>query len=288
MVKIPWFKVDDQLSFHAKTVLAGNSAMGLWVRAGAWASAHFTDGFIPAHMANAMANPMANTPDPEKLVESTLWDEAEGGYQFHDWDLFQPDSKSEKKKREEVSRARSEAGKKGAEARWKAENEAGKRGKSDGKPMANASTDDDKPMAPSRPDPSSIPKGIEPSPQKAQKKRETTIPDDWTPTEAHAAKAKEKGVHLETEAENFKLHAQAHDRRLVNWNAGFSTWLNKARPSGGPGGRPPGQQFPPRQSAAEREMQIAKERHERIGNGQLGKPLSWDQVFQPKQIEDAT
>ncbi|KUG58960.1 hypothetical protein [Nesterenkonia jeotgali] len=44
---------------------------------------------------------------------------------------------------------------------------------------------------------------------------------------------------------------------------------------------------PPRQTAAEREMQIAKERHERIGNGQLGKPLSWDQVFQPKQIEDA-
>lgn len=122
---------------------------------------------------------------------------------------------------------------------------------------------------------------------KSRKKPETPIPDDWTPTEAHAAKAKEKGVHLETEAENFKLHAQAHDRRLVNWNAGFSTWLNKARPSGGPGGRPPGQQFPPRQSAAEREMQIAKERHERIGNGQLGQPLSWDQVFQPKQIEDA-
>lgn len=33
---MPWFQVDDQLSFHAKVIAAQNPAMGLWVRAGAW------------------------------------------------------------------------------------------------------------------------------------------------------------------------------------------------------------------------------------------------------------
>ena len=51
-----WFKVDDQLAFNAKVVAAGNEAMGLWVRAGSWSAAQLTDGFIPEHMANAMAN----------------------------------------------------------------------------------------------------------------------------------------------------------------------------------------------------------------------------------------
>ena len=54
-----WFKVDDQLAFNAKIVAAGNEAMGLWVRAGSWSAAQLTNGFIPEHMAIAMANGMA-------------------------------------------------------------------------------------------------------------------------------------------------------------------------------------------------------------------------------------
>lgn len=142
-----WFKVDDQLAFHAKTVMVGNSAMGLWVRAGSWSSAHLTDGFIPAHMANAMANAMAKPSDTESLVESGLWDEVDGGYQFHDWSEFQPSGEEEKQKRKATSEARSAAGKAGAKARWDSKTD----GKRNGKPMANASERDGKPMAPTRP-----------------------------------------------------------------------------------------------------------------------------------------
>lgn len=159
---MPWFKVDDQLAFHSKTMLAGNEAMGLWVRAGAWSSAHFTDGFIPEHMATAMAQPMAKTdlPSfaidlPSRLVEAGFWHKVEGGYQFHDWEDFQPDGKAEKQRQEDTRKARSEAGKRGAEARW------GKKktdGKDMAKPMANAMAKNGKangkPMAPSRPVPS--------------------------------------------------------------------------------------------------------------------------------------
>ena len=138
-----WFKVDDQLAFHAKSVMAGNSAMGLWVRAGSWSSAQLTDGFIPTHMANAMANPMAKPCDPDALVLAGLWNEAEGGFQFHEWQDFQPSAEVEKAKRKATSAARSRAGKAGAAARWN--------DKPDSKGMANEWQSDG--PDPTRPDP---------------------------------------------------------------------------------------------------------------------------------------
>lgn len=143
---MPWFKVDDQLAFNAKVVAAGNSAIGLWARAGSWSSAQLTDGFIPTHMANAMANPMANPCDPDALVIAGLWDVVEGGYQFHDWADFQPSAEAEREKR----KARSQAGRKGAEARWGGKTDGKSHSKSHGKPIANECDRN----APSRPVPS--------------------------------------------------------------------------------------------------------------------------------------
>ncbi|MEW1813256.1 hypothetical protein AB0284_21445 [Pseudarthrobacter phenanthrenivorans] len=150
-----WFKVDDQLAFHAKVMLAGNSAMGLWIRAGAWSSAHLTDGFVPTHMASAMANMangMAKPCDQDALVMAGLWDEVEGGYQFHDWSDFQPSADEERERREKIKEARKQAGKKGAAARWNASDTDGKNGKTIAKPSQTDSNPDGKPMAPTRPD----------------------------------------------------------------------------------------------------------------------------------------
>ena len=174
-----WFKVDDQLAFNAKIVAAGNEAMGLWVRAGSWSAAQLTNGFIPEHMAiamangmaNAMANGMAKPCGADALVMAGLWDEVDGGYQFHDWAEFQPSAEAEKEKR----KARSLAGQKGAAARWNGKTD-GKRhskphGKSHGKPMANECDLD----APTRPDPSSTPKGVESMRKPAQQ----AYPDEF-------------------------------------------------------------------------------------------------------------
>ena len=35
---------------------------------------------------------------------------------------------------------------------------------------------------------------------------------------------------LELEADRFRLHAEANDRRAVRWDAAFSMWLSKATP----------------------------------------------------------
>ena len=48
---MPTFEVDDQFAFHQKTLRAGNEAIGVWVRAGAWCAAYLTDGLVPFEIA---------------------------------------------------------------------------------------------------------------------------------------------------------------------------------------------------------------------------------------------
>lgn len=66
------------------------------------------------------------------------------------------------------------------------------------------------------------------SSKSARKKPPTPIPDDWQPTEAHHAKAQEFGLNLSLESQKFINHAQANDRRQVDWNKSFHGWLLKA------------------------------------------------------------
>lgn len=84
---MPWFKVDDGLSFHPKVIAAGNAAMGLWVRAGAYCAAQLTDGRLP----RAMLKPLGGrTRDAERLVECGLWETVDDGWVFRGWKDFQP------------------------------------------------------------------------------------------------------------------------------------------------------------------------------------------------------
>lgn len=78
---MPWFSVEDDLSFHPKVEAAGNAAMGLWVRAGAWSMKYLTDGRVPRSIAAAMGSPG----DAKRLVEAGLWAESGDGYVFHEW-----------------------------------------------------------------------------------------------------------------------------------------------------------------------------------------------------------
>ncbi|MGN6245140.1 MAG: hypothetical protein ACTHQ3_15920 [Motilibacteraceae bacterium] len=81
-----WFKVDDNLTFHHKVVAAGNPAMGLWVRAGAWCALQLTDGLIPDHMLAALGT----KGQAERLVSVGLWERVDGAYRFHAWCERQP------------------------------------------------------------------------------------------------------------------------------------------------------------------------------------------------------
>lgn len=64
-----------------------------------------------------------------------------------------------------------------------------------------------------------------PSPNKPKKKNATALPADWKPTDDHVARATALGVDLARQAETFRSHAEANDRRQANWNAAFTQWL---------------------------------------------------------------
>lgn len=94
-----WFKVDDTFAFHQKCVAAGNSAIGLWVRAGSWCASQLNDGFVPDHMIVTLGTKgQAN-----RLVDVGLWVREDGGYRFHQWneDGRQPTREEVEAKRQE-------------------------------------------------------------------------------------------------------------------------------------------------------------------------------------------
>lgn len=78
---MPWFKVDDGFAFHSKTLAAGNQAIGLWVRAGSWASQQLTDGLVPRQVARQIGT----AKDAGRLVDSGLWVPDGSDFQFHQW-----------------------------------------------------------------------------------------------------------------------------------------------------------------------------------------------------------
>jgi hypothetical protein len=121
-----WGKVDDNFAFHPKVLQAGNEAIGLWTRAMSYSCQQLTDGFIPVEAVAALG---ADASVASRLVQSGLWDEAEGGWAFHQWSQYQPSGADVKARRDQISAKRSEAGKKGMSTRWD--------NKTDNKPIAN-------------------------------------------------------------------------------------------------------------------------------------------------------
>lgn len=94
---MPWFKVDDNLAFHHKTVAAGNAAMGLWVRAGAWSMQTLSDGFVP----DPVVAQLGTATQAKRLVSVGLWDRLPTGYAFHQWGDRQPSRDATEQRREE-------------------------------------------------------------------------------------------------------------------------------------------------------------------------------------------
>ncbi|MFJ6074676.1 mucin-2 [Streptomyces sp. NPDC093065] len=92
-----WFKVDDTAHTNPKLLKAGNAALGLWVRAGAYAAQHLTEGVIPG----VVAQLYGTAPQARKLVASGLWhahghdctrceQPPAGDYVMHDFLTYNP------------------------------------------------------------------------------------------------------------------------------------------------------------------------------------------------------
>ena len=101
-----WFKVDDKFHSHPKVIGVSLRAIGLWTKAGSWASDQLTDGFVPAQMITILGG---NSGDAKQLVQAGLWSAVEGGYSFHDWTDRNPTRKDVEERREWERERKAEA-----------------------------------------------------------------------------------------------------------------------------------------------------------------------------------
>lgn len=267
-----WFKVDDGFAFHPKALAAGNAALGLWVRAGSWCGHNLTDGFLPESMLAALNGRQR---DAQKLIEVGLWEKVSTpnsghrsatdqpnfdqtlakdqpqivqavdvsdstvwrgrGFQFLDWQQWQP-TKEQVKAEREATRVRV--------AKWRED----QRNAVTPDVTNGVSTD-----APTRPDPTrpvpvlptevpvSSKKPLPPSPKAP---RGTRLPDDWQPSLDLISWVRLKCPNIDgrTETENFCdwWHAKAgKDATKVNWDLTYKGWMRRSNSQVKPNQRGP-------------------------------------------------
>jgi hypothetical protein len=203
--EIPWFKVDDGFWAHPKVLELSTDAGWLWTRAGAYSAQQLTDGRITVATL-AMLGSAVDT--ASELVSAGLWDVTRNGWEFHDWEKYQPT-------REEVLEERRKSAERVRKFRESRKNPRA------GNAVTNGVTNAVGSPSPTRPDPTN--KGI------GKRKPETPIPDSWNPTPNHVAFAVEFGIDLGHEVSQFRAHATANDRRQRDWDAAFRQWLGNAK-----------------------------------------------------------
>jgi hypothetical protein len=157
-----WFKVDDSFHAHPKVLATDADALGLWVVAGAWSSAHLTDGFLPDHALPRLLPDSATL--ARKLITAGLWRKVRGGYQFHDWSDFQPASSDVRAMREK----RSAAGRMGGMASGKTRSKTGSKREALASPVVEPPTRPDPLLGGALTDPLTVPRAqasIAPAPR---------------------------------------------------------------------------------------------------------------------------
>jgi len=164
-----WFKVDDRFWRSLKRGRVSTEAVGLWICAGSWARDNKTGGYVPE---TALAQIVPDVPHEravalaaelvgasvEGIHEHGLWKEIANGWQFHDWEQFQPEDELEQQRRENISKVRSEAGRRGALARWGRDGKNSFANGNDGNPGSTRAgvRGDPPPLPPSGSDPVSV------------------------------------------------------------------------------------------------------------------------------------
>jgi hypothetical protein len=101
----------------ANGIAGDERAEVLWTRGLDYANEHGTDGFIPKGVPQILT-PTKTAARIKALVQAGLWDEVEGGWQFHDFLEWNRTAEQLDARKAAISKKRSEAGKAGARVRW--------------------------------------------------------------------------------------------------------------------------------------------------------------------------
>jgi hypothetical protein len=112
-----WLRIDDGFAEHPKLVNLSDAAFRTHVSALCYASRNLTDGHVPAAVAKQFTR---NRRKPiNDLVDAGVWARnGSHGFVIHDYLVYNEPRDDVLKRRAEVSKIRSEAGKKGMASRW--------------------------------------------------------------------------------------------------------------------------------------------------------------------------
>jgi len=231
-----WFKVDDRLAFHPKVLSAGNEAMGLWVRAGAYCAQMLTNGHVPLSMLAPLG---ADESVAERLVAAGLWREEIDGYSFHDWHDLQPTRESVEADRE-AARERMRELRAGRKSH---------RNSTDVRANIDRSSEEVR-----NPGPSRTSNEVQ-APQSSAKTRGTRLPDSFELDDKLIAYTREKGpaVNLDRELEKFRnFWASASGANAVkrDWRRAWQNWVLSAQERAEANGWKPSAQPVPSKASA--------------------------------------
>jgi len=216
-----WFKVDDNLHSHEKARGAGLAAMGLWAVSGSYSSAYLTEGWVPRWFVVGWPS---GAKLAAKLVAAGLWDESDDGcWLFHQWDERNPS-----KEQVEAERAAT----KERQQKWRDT----KRRNAERNGVTNSVTNGVTNTAPTRPDPTVVPKGTTQTGSlrsPAAAKRGTRLPDGWQPSTELVNQMHQEcpAVDLRSEHRVFADYwaAQPGQRGIkADWDATWRNWMRKA------------------------------------------------------------
>lgn len=93
-----WVQIDDGMPEHPKILRLSDRAFRLQVEGLCYSNRNLTDGFVPSQVAHRSGRKSAL-----ELVAAGCWDEADGGYQIHDFDEYQPSRAEVLKRREQTA-----------------------------------------------------------------------------------------------------------------------------------------------------------------------------------------
>jgi hypothetical protein len=229
-------KFDLEFVDNPKIVGLSDAAFRAYVEGIIYARVHLTDGFLDERIVSrkwglGVADELTSNDSKPSWVSTSK------GWKIHDFAMHQTTSAQIEVLREKKRMA--------ANARWDAVRDAqGMQGASgvhirrnaQGMPETETETETEKYL-------SALSEESD-----TKRARETRMPKSWIPTSGHATRANALGLDVDDCAENFRLHAETHDRHTANWNAAFTWWLKKTRPAKGSA------VAPTRLSAAERNL----------------------------------
>lgn len=223
---MPWVRIDDHIDEHPKVAALSDSAFALFVTSLAYCNRNLTDGFVPNAVGlGKLRWCEGNTIPPIRELEASgLWEEANGGWQIHDYEDFQPS-------REDVLKEREAARERKAKSRKKSQP------KSQGDSQEESPNGHGGSSALPVPVPNPVPNPETETPKK--RSRKTALPKDFAPNGDVLQWAKENHPTVDAKAETLRFidYHRANGSTFNDWLAAWRNWIRNAEKFNG-GRRP--------------------------------------------------